>query len=120
MTFLKNLVIGVSLLVAGNCSIPNKEINLEEITKNQNSNFIKEMRNYEKQRVDNLQKLMNNVVEVRMWAKEKKEFLTKKNLSKQIEVNIRKRINKLYDVKKTEEIVSSLLFQNLRTITIKI
>ena len=120
MDFLKNLAVGASMFVVGSCFTLNKEINLEEITKNQNSNFIEEMRNYEKQRVDNLQKLMNNVVEVRMWAKEKREFLTKKNLSKQIERNIRKRINKLYDVTKTEEVVSNLLSQNLRAINIKI
>ncbi len=108
MSFLKNLVIGTSLLAIGSCSIPSKNTTLEN-----NLNFEEEMQNYEKQRVDSLQKLMNNVVEIRMRAKEKRELITKKNLSNQIEKSIRKDIWRMYDGTETKKTVSNLISQNL-------
>ena len=107
--FLKSLAIGVCMLAVGNCTTAKKNFTLEEITTNlQSLNFKEEMQNFEKQKVDNLQKLMNNVIQIRMKAKEKREFLTKKSLSDQIEKNIRENINRIYDRTKTEKIYSNL------------
>ena len=119
--FLKSLAIGVCMLAVGNCTTTKKNFTLEEITTNlQSLNFKEEMQNFEKQKVDNLQKLMNNVIQIRMKAKEKREFLTKKSLSDQIEKNIRENINRIYDGTKTEKIVSNLLSENLMDINMQI
>ncbi len=94
---------------------------LENLVGDNRSFFIREeVQKLENQRIGALQKLMNNVVQVRMKAKEKRNFLTAADLSRQIGENIRKRINRIYDGEKTDEIVQNILSKHLKDINIQI
>jgi len=86
-----------------------------------NGSFIREeMQELENQRIDTLQKLINNMVQVKMKAKEKRNFLTATDLSRQIGENVRKRVGRIYDGEKTDEIVQNILSEHLRDINIQI
>lgn len=120
MGFLKNLAIGVSIFAIGGC-IYNKDS--EELFPKNNDNLEKllEMREeLENDRLDAIQKITNNVVQIEVLAKRKQTFLTKKELSKQIKGKVLKKINSFYEGNKLETIVDNILSKILKDINMQV
>lgn len=120
---LKKLITYSTAMIIGGCSLYSSR-DFSDRLFTENSQNLEELlileRELESRRIDAIQKITNNVVQIEVLAKRKQIFLTKDNLSKQIKERVLKRINSIYDGDKTERIIESILSNTLKNINLQI
>jgi S1-C subfamily serine protease len=114
---LRNFLIGASAFVIGSCAQASKN-SIDEYIKTHP--VAEEIMILESERVNSIQKIMNNVVQINIYTNGKRDFITFEDISRQIGDKVRERILRLYDGTKTDEIVKKLLEDNMRNINMKI